>query len=589
MRKSLIPCAVLLFAFAGLGFLLSQQNQEEAKFQKTMDTYFDSYWKFYPTAATLAGYYKYNDKLEDFSGKNLEKRADELDRLGQELVAKIDKTKLGREFMIDYEIIIDSMDLEVMRHENLLPWDYNPVYYNEIFYQSIKGLLASDFAPLDERLKSATQRAKQLPSFIKQAKETLKTPPQVFTEAAILEFPGVLDFYRNEVPGLVEPGSPEAKAAFQSEVAKVIAALEDYQGFLQSQLLPKSTGNFRLGEQAHLRLLRLTSENSIPFDELIARAKADFNNIRREMFLVCIPFFKIMYPNINLDQLGTQRSQDEVWDTAIQGVLDKIKVEHATREGFVDQARKDADFVKNFLTETGLVPLPDVGLAVEPMPLAEQGVTLTRLAAPGVYESGGAYTDLVSPIPANLSAEQAQSLLEEYNDFYTYFWATRNIFPGTFAPVYFTRKYPSLPAKVFPNMPLLKGWPLYVENMLSTAGFGNYDLRLRLNQLKSMLKIVIDFTLEINVHQGGMTKEQAITYMTRRGYQTQAEAERKWNKIILKPGDTAYPYIGIQEIWDMEKDYKRLKGDAFTQKEFLQKILSYGAIPIRRLKEMMAQ
>jgi uncharacterized protein (DUF885 family) len=589
MRKLFIPFVLSVFVIFGLGLLFSQQNQEEEKFQKTIDTYFDDLWKFYPTAGTLAGYYKYNDKLEDFSSKNLEKRHDELDGLNQELVAKVDKTKIGQESMIDYEIIIDSMDLEVMRHENLLPWEYNPVSYNEIFYQSIKSLLVKDFAPLDARLKSATQRAKQLPSFIKQAKENLKTPPQVFTETAIAQFSGILDFYRNEVPKLTEQASADVKSAFQAEVAKVIVALEDYQIFLKSQLLPKSTGNFRLGEQAHLRLLRLTSENSIPFEELLARAKADYNNIRREMALVAMPFYRIMYPSINMEQLSTQYNDEQLRNIFIKGVFDKIETEHPAKEIFIDQAKTDVDFVKNFLTQAQLVQLPDAGLTIEPIPLAERGVALTRLIAPGAYETGGAYAAQVSPVPAAWSAEQADSFLEEYNNFYIYFWVVRNIYPGQFAPLYFTQKYPSLARKAFPNMPLVKGWPLYVENVLIYSGFGNYDLRLRINQLKSQLKIVIDFQLEINIHQGGMTKEQAIQYMTGGGFQTQAEAERKWNSILLSPGDAAYPYIGIQEIWDMEKDYKKLKGDAYNQKEFLQKLLSYGALPIRRLKSLMAQ
>jgi hypothetical protein len=39
----------------------------------------------------------------------------------------------------------------------------------------------------------------------------------------------------------------------------------------------------------------------------------------------------------------------------------------------------------------------------------------------------------------------------------------------------------------------------------------------------------------------------------------------------------------------MEKDYKKLKGEAFNQKEFLQRLLSYGALPIRHLKAKLAQ
>jgi uncharacterized protein (DUF885 family) len=125
--------------------------------------------------------------------------------------------------------------------------------------------------------------------------------------------------------------------------------------------------------------------------------------------------------------------------------------------------------------------------------------------------------------------------------------------------------------------------------MLIKAGFGNYDLRLRLNQLKLRLKTVLDFNLELNIHQGGMTKEQAIAYMTRMGFQTEAEAERNWKRIILNPGDTAYAYVGMQEFIDMEKVYREKVGDSYNRKEFLNKVLSYGPIPTRELKKKIAE
>jgi hypothetical protein len=589
MKKFLIPLAVCAVAFFGMNSLLSQQNQEEGKFQKTMDTYLDTYWKFFPTAASMAGYHKYDDKLEDLSAKSLEKHHDELDVFNQELVTKVDKTKLGAETQIDYDIIRNAIDLELMRHENLLPWEYNPVFYNEIFLNSLKSLLTKEFAPLDARMKGAVERIKLLPGLIKQAKENLKTPPQIFTETALRQFPGIIDFYKTQVPQLIGNASSELKSRFQSEWAKAVAALEEYQTFLQSQLLPRSTGNFRLGDQAHSRLLSLTGEFSIPPTELVARAKADYNNIRREMFLVCIPFYRIMYPQINLEQLTTQRGEEEVRNIVIQGVLDKIKGEHTTKENFLEQVKVNAASVKGFLAANQMVPLPDSDLTIEAIPPAERGMTWTRILGPGAYETGGTYSAQIAPLPDGWTEAQTKSFLEEYNNFYLTSWTVRSIFPGPFVPMFFTSKHPSLARKLYPNMMILKGWPIYIEEMLVTSGYDNFDLRLRLNQLKYLLKAAIDFQLELNIHQAGMTKEQAIAYMTRAGFQTEIEAERKWNHILLNPCDEAYRYIGYQEILDMEKDYKKLKGDAFNQKEFLQKLLSYGALPIRQLKARMAQ
>jgi hypothetical protein len=591
MRKTTVPIILFVFAFAflGLGLLLSQQNQEEAKYQKVMDAYLDAYWKFYPTAATVAGYHKYNDKLEDLSEKNIDKHHEELDLFSQDMVTKADKTKLGAESQIDYDILRNALDLELMRHENLLPWQYNPLFYNQIFTDSLRSLLTKEFAPLDARMKAAIERAKAIPGLVKQAKTNLQTPPQIYTETAIKQFPGIMDFYKVEIPKLIEPAPAEMKSRFQGEWAKTVAALEDYQSFLQTQLLPKSTGNFRLGEQAHSRLLTLTSEFSIPAQELVARAKADSSNIRNAMGLVCLPYFKIMYPNINADQLAAQKGADQALSIIIQGVLDKLKVEHPKKEEFVAEAKKTAESIKGFIAEKQLVELPEVNLPIETMPAGERGLAMTRLMAPGIYETNGAFSIEVAPLPDEWTPEQAELFLEEYNRYYTPFWTVRNIYPGSFVPMFYTQKSGTLMRKLYPNMPLVKGWPVCLEEMLIYGGFGNYGLRFRLNQLKSQLKIVIDFQLELNIHQGGMTKEQAIQYMTRVGFQSEVEAQQNWNQILLMPCDAAYAYIGFQEILDMEKDYRKLKGEAFSQKEFLQKLLSYGALPIRHLKAKLAQ
>lgn len=589
-KKSVVLALfVFVFAFLGLGHILSQQSPDDAKFQKVMEAYLDAYWKFYPTAATMAGYHKYDDKLEDLDESNIDKHHEELDVFSQDMVTKADKTKLSAEAQVDYDILRNALDLELMRHESLVPWQYNPIFYNQIFNNCLRGLLAAQNVSLDARLKSAIERAKALPGLVKQAKSNLQTPPQIYTETAIKQLPGIMDFYKVDVPKLIEAAPADLKSRFQAELSKALTALEDYRSFLQTQLLAKSTGNFRLGDQVHSRLLTLTSEFSIPAQELVARAGADFKNLRREMFLVCIPFYRIMYPNINLEQLTTQKGEEEVRDIVIQGVFDKIKVEHPTRDKFLDQEKATVETLKSFFEQAKLIEVPDAPLSIETMPPASQGVNPTILVGPGAYETGGNYTVQISPIPDDLADDQANGVLEEYNDFYLPFWAVRNVYPGSFVPAFFTNKSGTLLRKLYPSGPLLRGWPVYIEDMLIYGGFGNFDLRQRLNQIKSQLKIVMDFQMELNIHQAGMTKEQALSYMTKRGFQTTAEAEAKWNRILLSPCESAYPYIGIQEIRDMEKDYRKAKGEAFTQKEFLQRLLSYGALPIRHLKAKLAQ
>ncbi|MBC7362467.1 MAG: DUF885 domain-containing protein [Candidatus Aminicenantes bacterium] len=587
MKKSkLIALSTfVLFLLLALGNLFAQ-SAEDSKFQKLLETYLDEYWKFFPTQATLAGYYKYNDKLEDPSQAAIDKRDEFLKKINGEII-KIDRSKLSPENQQALNILFDYIDLEFVKLENLLPWDYNPLFYNDIIINSIHSLLTKEFAPIDVRVKSATERAKQMPGLIKRAKENLKTPAQAYTETAIKQIPHIIDFYRNEVPGLVAGASEQNKQLFLAEINKLIPVLEDYQRYLKNELLPKSTGNFRLGPEVHRRLIQRLSGAAISQEELIARATADVKNIRREMFLVCIPLHKMMYPEIDLEQL--QGEPDTIWNKVIKNVFDKIKVFHPTKDELVAKIAASAESLKKFGNETKLFPVPAENLTIKPMPLYFSGISATRLVGPGAYDNQGNYSLEVMTIPSDWSQEKIQNFLEEYNNFYIEVMTAQKVFPGSFVPLVSTRKSSDLVTKLFPNQALLLGWPVYLQENLIAAGYGDYDLRLRLNQLKLMLKTAMDFIVDLNIHQGTMTKDQVIRYLTITGFQTEAEAERKWDYLVLNPGMGALPYVGLQEILDLEKDAQRTKGQAFNRADFLSKLISNSALPPSQLRAKVIQ
>ncbi len=583
MKRTLTVLTVLAVLVAGA----AAQTAEDTKFKKYQDSLWDAYFRFFPTSGTMAGFAKYGERLEDLGEGAIEKFHDTLDALNGELVTKIDKTKLSPEMQIEHEMLVDFLDLEFVKFEMLLPWEYNPLFYNKILANCIRSLLVKDLGPLDARMKSATERAKQLPGLIKKAKENLSTPPQIYTETALKQLPAIIDFYRTEAPTLAAGAGNQA--AFLTEVGKAVAALEEYKTYLQNELLPKSTGNFRIGDQAHIRLLRMSAQTSQMLDEYLARVRADKNNIRRDMAIVILPLFPLLYPKVNMDQVGTQLGEEGAKNYFIQGVLDKTKSDHATKDNFISQVAASVARIKDFLTQNQLLDLPPDNLPIAPMPGYMKGISWTLLDKPGAFESTGSWTFYFQPFTDDMPANSVTSLLEEYNNFYLDFYTVQNVYPGTFVPSVVTHRDPSIIKRMAPNRALLQGWPVMLQETLMYSGYGNYNLRMRLSQLKNMLKMAIAFEMDLNIHQGGISKEDAMNYMTRSGFMTAAEAERIWNHIILNPGEFSLTYIGYQEILDMAKDYQKLKGDQYSQKEFLQKLLSYGAIPLRTLKAKMAQ
>jgi len=581
MRKKLVllVCGMAILAASG-GLLISHQSGEDAKFIKIVDSYLDEYWKFYPTAGIMAGYGKYADKLEDFSEGAIEKRGNALDAFNKDLVTKVAADKLSAATKIDRELLLDAIDYELFRLESLVPQQYNPLFYNEIILNSLRGL-AKD--PSDAKLAAAASRAKALPGFIKLAKESLQTPPKEYTEAAVKQMPGILDFYKSALPAAIQSVSGEGKTKLQAALGEATAAGEDWGRFLAGDLLAKSTGNFRLGPDAHAKLLRLTGQNNILIQELIERSKADINNIKVEMARTAGAYYPVMYPAIDLTKLSAgsvEASQNYV----IKGVLDKIKDDHMDRAEWIDKLKASAADIKAFVAKTKLLDVPEGDLPIGAMAPLQLSLTWLKLAGPAPYEASGSYNIQVKSIPSDWDDAKATGFLEEFSRFYIPFWTIERIYPGSFFPAAQTRKNANILRKLYPSQPLIAGWPLYVEDMFIYAGYGEYDLRLRFNQLKLMLKAVIDFQMELNVHQGNMTKEQVVNYMTRQGFMSQTEAERKWDMIVLNPGQAIYPYMGYQEILDLEKQAKAAEGQAFSKKAFAAKLLSQGPLPFRTLR-----
>jgi len=470
---------IVIFLLFSLGNLFAQNN-EDSKFQKLLENYLDEYWKFYPTAATLAGYYKYNDKLEDPSSGNVDRRDETLKKFNGDMI-KIDRSKLSAENQQALNILFDQLDLEFVKLENTVPWEYNPLFYNEIIINSVQALLTKDFAPIDTRIKSATERVKLIPGLIKRAKSDLKTPAQAYTEAAIKQIGHIIDFYRNDVAGLIASASDANKQLFLAEVNRLIPVLEDYRQYLKSDLLPKSTGNFRL-QDAHRRMIQRLSGAALSQEELISRATREVKDIRNEMLTVCYPLHKIMYPDVDIDKL--QGEPDTLINRIVKDIFDKIKTFHPTAENFVPEVVASADRLKKFGQDTKLFPVPTENLNLKPMPPYFSGLSFTRLVGPGAYDNHGSYSLEIMSIPSDWSPEKIQGFLEEYNNFELEVMAAQNVYPGTFVPLVSTRKSGSLMTKLFPNMALTLGWPLYLEENLITSGYGDYDLRLRLAQLK---------------------------------------------------------------------------------------------------------
>jgi len=116
-------------------------------------------------------------------------------------------------------------------------------------------LVARDFAPADKRITNLRLRMQKIPGVIGQAKANLQHPPRIHTETAIEQTQGAINLVRTELAPLLDQAPPMKKELAPVQ-KKTAAALEDYKKWLQTDLLPRSDGNFRLGAEKYRKKLR---------------------------------------------------------------------------------------------------------------------------------------------------------------------------------------------------------------------------------------------------------------------------------------------------------------------------------------------
>ena len=399
MKKTAVTLIALAVLACGAGALLAQAP-EDAKFKKFQDTFWDAYFKFYPTAGSIQGFAKYNDKLEDPSEASLDKFHEILDGLNQELVTKIDKTKLSADNQIEHEMLLDFLDMEFLKLQTLLPWDYNPLLYNDLFIQSMRSLLVKNGALGRHRRRGPGQAH---PRAGQEGQGQSQDPAPGLHPGGHRPDPGHPRLLPDRGPQALRQ-APRRSRPSSSRPSPPSKITRDSS---RASCWPGRRGTSAMGE-AHLRTLRRTTQGNLPIiEEVVQRSLADFNNIRREMFLVCIPFYKIMYPNVDIEQLGRTKGEEATRNIVIQGVLDKIKGDHVARDEFVNRINASVAGIKAFIQQQGLLNLPEENLAIEPMPAYCADGSWTRLMTPGAFEAGGPYTLFVHPVPTAWSAEEA--------------------------------------------------------------------------------------------------------------------------------------------------------------------------------------
>ncbi len=581
-RSKFTGFRVILF---GLLLLVSpsrvRAQNTDAKLEAFFKTYLEESFQMRPLDATMLGDHRFDHLLDDLSPKA---RAGWLAHTRKSLASlpkSVKYEELSRGAQIDFNILRDEMIRNIWLTENTHPFEEDPRVFGGYISDSVYSVLTQSTLPKATNVANAVARMRQIPRIIATAEETLSHPSRPVLETSIRQNKGAISFYEKELFELVGD-TPQAEE-LKKTAAPIVEGLKRYQHFLETDLMARADGDWRLGRKKFARKLELVLEAGLTADQVLASAESEFERVQRDMYVIARQLWSRYFPKIPLppDDVAGRR-------TTIAQVTHAVSQEHGKPEDLVVDARATVGRIQQFIRENDIIRLPEPDRCqVTEMPEFKRGNSLAYLESALPLDPAGQSTYAISPPPADWSETRVRSFLEEYNAHMLQVLTIHEAYPGHYVQLEYSNRSRSMIRRVLQSGVFVEGWAVYTEQMMLDQGYGKGDLALRLNQLKFYLRAVANTILDHKMHCTQMTDEEALRFLTEGAFQSEGEAKLKIIRSKQSSTQLSTYFVGRMAHYRLRTEIQRELGDRFELGRYHEAVLDHGSIPMKFLPELV--
>ncbi|MFL5331453.1 MAG: DUF885 domain-containing protein [Gemmataceae bacterium] len=562
-----------------------QTNPEDAKLAAYFDRYLEESFKRHPLAATQAGDHRYDDRLDDLSAKARAEDVAAVKATLEQLPKAVDYAKLSRGSQMDFEIFKQDLTRSIWLAENTKPYEEDPRVYTGYITDSIYTLFAQSTLPKDRAAASAVRRMAAIPAVIAAAKANLTRPPAQYLETAILQNRGSIGFYESglfQLTGETPQISPLSGAA-----RPVVAALKEYQQFLEKEMRARANGEWRIGREKFAKKLEmeLDAGPGLSADEVLKLAESEAERVEREMVVVARQLWAKVMPGKPLPPDDAKGRRE-----LVRSVLDVLANDHGTPESLVGDAKGTVDRIKKFIREKDILRLPEPDRCqVVEMPEFQRGNSVAFLNPAPPLDPDAPSIYAVSPPPTAWDARRSESYFREYNRAMLQILTIHEAYPGHYVQLEYSNRHPSKIRKILSSGTFAEGWAVYTEQMMLDQGYGDADLSLRLHQLKFYLRAVINAILDHKMHCSNMTDEQAMDLLVNRGFQAEGEAQAKVIRAKQSSCQLSTYFVGRSAFYRLRQEISREMGKDFDLGRYHEAVMDHGTLPVKYLPELVRE
>ncbi len=269
-------------------------------------------------------------------------------------IAVIDRNDLSRANQVDAELLRAEVESQLWSLDTLQEWAWNPLMYVNLSGSSIYGLVARDFAPLEDRLGAAASRLEQFPRFLEQTRSSINPErvPKIHAETAVAQNLGVVSIIEYMIIPEIDTLTAATRERLEAAIETAKNSLADHQTWLEEELLPRAAGDFRIGTELFDAKLAFTLNSPMSRKEIKARAETEYESLRNQMYDIARDVYAGTHPHTAFPD-----NPDEAYkQVIIRAALEEAYQVLPPRDGIVDVAKAALQQATDFTIETTSSP-----------------------------------------------------------------------------------------------------------------------------------------------------------------------------------------------------------------------------------------
>jgi hypothetical protein len=545
---------------------MTEQENLHITYDRFSDEFFDTYYTYRPSHASRQGLHKYDTALGHYRRDEIEETLRRMKRI-QTSVAAIDPQKMDHRHALDHPVLMTRMKREIYWIETWRFWENNPLFYNRAITEGVFNLVSRKFAPMEERLESIISRLHDVPSVLQAACENLTNPPMEYTTQAIEQVNGSIDFFKRLPVEFNQIDNTRLYERFLQTNQNTIDEMERFLGFLETDLLPRSGGDFAVGESEIQKIIDVEELIDTPVAEILARCYRDLELTENEI-------------------ADLQKQIDPVATPA--KLLARMQTDHPMPGELQEALQSELKRIRGYLTEYDLLTVPPdmPDVIVIPMPNYASGGGM--MLTPGPFEEVAeeSYLALQIPTPA-WDQRRVDGLWSDFNRYAMALLMIHECYPGHHTQFFLEKRVPMFASRDHDSDSNSDGWAEYSKYMLVEQVLEKQSPFYRLAVLQSKRSYIAAAIAGIEIHTHARSLQQASDFLMEKQRRTRANTYI-WvlNRAVYYPTHLTY-YIGSEMVRKLKEDYQHFLGYAFNLRDFHDRFMTYGLIPIKIIRQDM--